>query len=193
MEESNSYCAFLGDRLIRSGPLPEVLAAAKLMEGEHELQGLLFFNNENGKQVDFDIRGSLQAMLDRARPQKAVSGRGRPKLGVESHEVTLLPRHWKWLEQQPNGISAALRKLVEKEMRTGSADAQSRARRDAVYNIMSALAGNRPNFEEAARALYSSDLDRFASLTESWPADIRKHLNSMLTDASGASGVEIHS
>ena len=44
---------------------------------------------------------------------EARRGPGRPKLGVVAREVTLLPRHWEWLEQQPNGISACLRRLVD--------------------------------------------------------------------------------
>ena len=30
-------------------------------------------------------------------------GPGRPKLGVVAREVTLLPRHWDWLNSQPGG------------------------------------------------------------------------------------------
>ena len=41
-----------------------------------------------------------------------LGGRGRPKLGAVSREVTLLPRHWEWLTAQPGGASVALRKLV---------------------------------------------------------------------------------
>ncbi|MBI3792685.1 MAG: DUF2239 family protein, partial [Gemmatimonadetes bacterium] len=32
-------------------------------------------------------------------------GPGRPKLGVVAREVTLLPRHWSWLNEQPGGAS----------------------------------------------------------------------------------------
>ncbi|MFY0534142.1 DUF2239 family protein [Nannocystis pusilla] len=45
----------------------------------------------------------------RARPRLAAeepparTGPGRPKLGVVSREVSLLPRHWEWLERQPSG------------------------------------------------------------------------------------------
>ena len=38
---------------------------------------------------------------------------GRPKLGVVAREVTLLPRHWAWLNAQPGGASVALRRLVD--------------------------------------------------------------------------------
>ena len=39
---------------------------------------------------------------------------GRPRFGVVGREVTLLPRHWEWLNAQPGGASVALRKLVER-------------------------------------------------------------------------------
>ena len=45
------------------------------------------------------------------------AGPGRPKLGVIAREVTLLPRHWDWLNSQPGGASVALRKLVEEARR----------------------------------------------------------------------------
>jgi hypothetical protein len=41
---------------------------------------------------------------------------------------------------------------------------------------MSTLAGNRPGFEEALRALYANEKERFAKLIRKWPADIRTHL-----------------
>ena len=40
---------------------------------------------------------------------------------------------------------------------------------------MNAMAGNRPGFEEATRALFAGDRDRFARLVDGWPPDIRDH------------------
>ena len=103
-------------------------------------------------------------------------GRGRPKLGVVAREVTLLPRHWEWLNAQPGGASVALRKLVDEARRaTGDKDRQ-RAARDAAYHFMSAMAGNLPNFEEASRALFGVDRRRLAALIAPWPDDIRDHI-----------------
>ena len=45
-------------------------------------------------------------------PAPPPAGPGRPKLGVISREVTLLPHDWEWLNQQPGGASVTLRKLV---------------------------------------------------------------------------------
>jgi hypothetical protein len=90
--------------------------------------------------------------------------------------VTLLPRHWDWLAAQPGGASVALRKLVEAARKQGDRADTGRARRDAAYRFMSAMAGDRPGFEEAARALFADDRDRLAWLSRDWPADIRRQL-----------------
>jgi hypothetical protein len=95
---------------------------------------------------------------------------------VVAREVTLLPRHWEWLNGQPGGASVALRKLVEQARRAnGDADRQ-RAAREAAYHFMSAMAGNLPGFEEAARALFADDRRSFAARIAAWPADIRDHI-----------------
>jgi hypothetical protein len=41
---------------------------------------------------------------------------------------------------------------------------------------MSALAGELPGFEEAARALFSAQQARFLALIDPWPQDVRTHL-----------------
>jgi hypothetical protein len=72
---------------------------------------------------------------------------------VVSREVSLLPRHWEWLEQQPNGISAALRRIVG-EASTRNPDAQrARRARDAASRVMTALAATASGFQEASRAV----------------------------------------
>ena len=103
-------------------------------------------------------------------------GRGRPKLGVVAREITLLPRHWDWLNSQPGGASVALRKLVE-EARRGSGDRDRiRSAQEAAYHFMSAIAGNLPGFEEASRALFAYDRRRFGDLIAAWPEDVRDHV-----------------
>jgi pyruvate dehydrogenase E1 component len=44
-----------------------------------------------------------------------------------------------------------------------------------VRVIMSAIAGNQPGFEEAARALFAGQEQRFGELVDAWPADVRDH------------------
>ena len=93
-----------------------------------------------------------------------------------AREVTLLPRHWEWLNSQPGGASVALRKLVEAARRANGDKDRSRAARDAAYHFMSAMAGNLPGFEEASRALFADERRRFTGLIAAWPDDIRDHI-----------------
>jgi len=54
-------------------------------------------------------------------------------------------------------------------------DAQ-RASREAAYRFMSAMAGNLPGFEEAARALFAGERTRFDELIAPWPEDVSRYL-----------------
>jgi hypothetical protein len=93
-----------------------------------------------------------------------------------SREVSLLPRHWEWLERQPTSISAALRRLVDEARRREPGKQRARAARAATGRVMAAIAGNRPGYEEASRALFARDEARFLQLIRRWPPDIRAHL-----------------
>jgi hypothetical protein len=46
---------------------------------------------------------------------------------------------------------------------------------EVAYRFMSAMAGNFPGFEEATRALFAGDSERFNSLVAPWSIDIRDH------------------
>ena len=179
----SSYSAFSGERLIAFGLLAEVLGAAKAYVDSAEEPQLLIFEDRSGRQVDFDFRGSLDEVLTRALPPPERTGPGRPKLGVVSREVSLLPRHWEWLEAQPQGISAGLRRLVEEARKQNPAEQRARKGREALSKFMTAIAGNRPNYEEATRALFASDHARFEELIADWPEDIRAHLLRVLEDS----------
>ena len=176
MTTATSYTAFAAERLVQRGSLVDVLAAIKLGHFDDRDAQLLMFENETGREVDFDLRGSLDDVLERVKMREAPKAAGRPRLGVESREVTLLPRHWAWLELQPSGASAALRRLVDGATKRADPERGSSRRRDAAYRVMAVLAGNRRGFEEAARALFADDHGRFRSLTAKWPKDIRAHL-----------------
>ncbi len=98
---------------------------------------------------------------------------GRPRLGVVSREITLLPRHWDWLNSQSGGASAAIRRLVDDaKVRLAEQDRQ-RAAKDRTYRFMSSIGGNLPGFEEATRALFANDSQAFQSHLEGWPGDVR--------------------
>jgi hypothetical protein len=183
MATVTSYSAFSGDRLIAFGSLPDVLSAAKLHVDSSEDPRLLIFEDRTGRQVDFDFSGTLEEVRARAMPPPERTGPGRPKLGVVSREVSLLPRHWEWLEDQPQGISAGLRRLVDEARKRNPGEHRARKGREAVSKFMTAIAGNRANYEEASRALFASDNARFEELTIDWPEDIRAHLLRVLEES----------
>ncbi len=108
---------------------------------------------------------------------------GRPKLGVIAREVTLLPGQWDWLDEQPGGASAALRRLVYEAKRSSQGKDRARRSQEAVYRFMTTMAGNFPGFEEALRAFYRRDHQRFGSLVERWPKDVRRHVKKLVAVA----------
>lgn len=180
--------AFEGYRRLASGGLGDVALAVKA--ATNTAGPVLVFDDRTGRVVDLDLRGTDAEVLARFAPavpdsesvEEGPRPRGRPKLGVVAREVTLLPRHWEWLNQQPGGASVALRKLVEQARRDGGDKDTRQAARDAAYRFMAAMAGDFPGFEEASRALFAGDRDRLTDLIQGWPSDVRDHINSMLDD-----------
>jgi hypothetical protein len=53
----------------------------------------------------------------------------------------------------------------------------------AAYRLMAAMAGDRPGFEQASRALFAGDRTSFAAHAASWPVDIRAHVERMARGA----------
>ena len=179
-ELSLQCTAFAGLRKLAQGALIDVALVVKAAETQ-EPDAVLVFDDATGRVLDLDLRGSTAEIVARlARPggteAEPARGRGRPKLGVVPREVTLLPRHWDWLANQPGGASVALRKLVEEARRRSGDRDRARMARDAAYHFMSTMAGNRPGFEEASRALFAGDRHRFAELIASWPPDVRDQI-----------------
>ncbi len=160
------FVVFDGARRIASGDRRDAALALKRCEAGSPLA----FDMESGAQVDFDLRGAEAEIAERyGEPER---GRGRPKLGVLAREVTLLPRHWDWLARQRGGASAALRRLVDAARAADQGATEDAAAREAAYRFLSAIAGDRPRFEGAARALFAGDLASLRALTADWPADI---------------------
>lgn len=176
MEPTATFTAFVGHHLLVTGDQPTMLRRTKAHLDANPSDPVLIFEDATGRQVDFDFRGTADDVIARASPPKPRPGPGRPKLGVVSREVTLLPRHWEWLEQQPQGASAALRRLVEDARRRDPAPAHARRARDAAAKFMWAMAGNLPHFEEATRALYADDPARLEDLMRDWPPDVRAYV-----------------
>lgn len=174
MEAAATYTAFAGTRQLAMGSLRDVLPVLKQRFDQDRSQLVLVFEVETGRQVDFDLRGSLEEVLEREAPLPS-RGPGRPKLGVTSREVSLFPRHWEWLEQQSSGISGALRRLVEHAFKSQPGKERARRIRAALSRFLSSMAGDRPHYEEATRALFNGDVATFERLVRRWPKDIQDY------------------
>jgi hypothetical protein len=189
------YTAFAGHQRIASGALTDVALRTKEVLETAGHAPVLIFDNATSRQVEIDFRGTLADVRDRLERQTAAvvkeapeaprTGPGRPKLGVVAREVTLLPRHWDWLNGQPGGASVALRKLVEEARKANEGKDRARQAQEVAYRFMSALAGDLPHFEEATRALFAGDRPRFEEQIGAWPEDVRAH-SLQLADAAFA-------
>lgn len=173
-ERTGRFVAFEGATRIAEGPWPEVSGAA-WRALDRGAAPVLVFESGTGRVADLDPREQTAAV---AAPESAK--RGRPKLGVVAREVTLLPRHWDWLAQQPGGASVALRRLVETARRDTAGAEDRRAGRDAAYRFMQAIAGDLAGFEEASRALFADDVEGLKARIEDWPVDVRDQILALL-------------
>ncbi|MEP7012705.1 MAG: DUF2239 family protein [Acidobacteriota bacterium] len=189
-----SCTAFLGTERIASGDLRAVAEAAKARIDRGDPPALLIFDDVTSQPVELDLRGTLADVLARlpvtaetpegeAEESAEARSPGRPKLGVVAREVTLLPRHWEWLGTQPGGASVTLRKLVEAARKSHVEEDRLRQRREAAYRFMTAMGGNEVGFEEAIRALFAGQREPFETSLESWPPDVRQHVQALAGDA----------
>ncbi|WP_180721303.1 DUF2239 family protein [Paraburkholderia largidicola] len=182
--------AFEGVRRLASGALKDVALAVKAAAERDGGASVLIFDDQTSRPIELDLRGSASDVLARLADQPdgetrqpeptsdepaAARGRGRPKLGVVAREVTLLPRHWEWLNGQPGGASVALRKLVDAARGASEGKDRMRQAQEAAYRFMTAMAGDLAGYEEATRALYANDAARFEAMTAAWPVDVRDH------------------
>jgi hypothetical protein len=198
----NAACtAFVGYQKILAAPAVEVglYALNQLYAGRQET--ILCFNDETGRLLDFDFSRGKKGLIDDLMQRQLASeeqqmtespittrsgfedddeiaprGRGRPKLGVVSKEVTLLPRHWEWLNAQPAGASATLRKLVEQARKASYSKSRQEQAVEAAYHFMHAIAGDLPHFEETSRVLFAYDLEKLKGLIQEWPVDVQHYL-----------------
>ncbi len=187
-DAEQAFTGFLGTRRVASGGLVEVALRLQALVDGGATEPVTLIEDATGDSVSFNLHGTpeqLRARLERrlaARAQPGEEGApakragpGRPKLGVVSREVSLLPSHWEWLGAQPGGASAILRRLVEQARRDGEAKDRARRARDAAYRFMQVMGGDLPGFEEASRALFAGDWGRLAQQLRPWSKDIREH------------------
>ena len=183
------YIAVHNKSLIAQGELTDVIKAVKadLPEAEPYL-----FDLENGKRIDIDWRGELEQVIEGLPVSllPPVKKRGRPKLGVISKEVTLLPEHWEWLGVQRGGASITLRRLIDTAMNTITPAQRRRILQDQLYTMMRVFE-DEAGFEAASRALYRLDGDGFSAAIAAWPDDLQEIYQQKFS-AIIASGNEAH-
>ena len=154
---------FLKDQVVARGTREDVVPTMLELHPLERSSDLLAFDDETGRQIDIDLRPEAEAP---PRP------RGRPALGVEAKEVTLLPRHWEWLGGQRGGASATLRKLVEDALRKGRT---AKDHHDTAYRFLNVMAGDLPQFDDAVREMYAGNKVGYDHFSYDWPPAIREH------------------
>jgi len=148
--------------IVARGAREDIVPKMRKLQPLERASDLLAFDDETGRQVDIDLRPEAQP----------APRRGRPALGVEAREVTLLPRHWEWLASQRGGESATLRKLVEEAAR---ALRTAKDNHDTAYRFLNAIAGDLPNFDNLIREMYAGNKVGYDHFSHDWPRDIRDH------------------
>ncbi len=181
------YIAFENHDLIAEGTQAEV--AVKLKRDFSKSSGtILIFSQRTGKQIDLNLSGSVREVQSRyapvnKSPEESSSKVGRPKLGVVSREVSLLPRHWEWLASQPSSASATIRKLIEDAQKRNRETDLIRLSQEAANRFMSMMAGDLVGYEDALRALYARDEKTLKANISTWPKDIRNQILKYAKDA----------
>jgi hypothetical protein len=177
--------AFAGAKKIAQGPLLEVVEKSLDYLKKHRIEDLQFFDDQTSELIEVDLRGKPEAILARLTPKdegERKVGPGRPKLGVVSREIGLLPSHWDWLAFQPGGASVTLRKLVEEAKKKNRVKDEIRRSQNATYKFMTTKAGDLPHYEEALRSLFANDRKTFDQMIKSWPKDIREHIDFLASE-----------
>ncbi len=182
------YVAFNEEKRIARGSLLEVSTAAYAHKTDNTV---VIFEESTYQSVDIDcLSGSLEDLFQRVEEfttstNKRPRPRGRPKMGVVSREVSLLPRHWEWLESQKGGISATLRRLVASARKDPEVQKQYRQTvlLEKAHRFCTIAVGDIEGFEEALRALYRRDLNGFSEAIQSWPHDIAETATQLAIEA----------
>jgi len=163
MSQPKTYTAFQGPRTLVAGAgLAEILA---VLEAAGDRRALVFD----------DATGDL--VKPGPPPPTAAPT-------FASLALRLLPRHMDWLQAQPGGASAAVRRLIDAARRSG--EGAQRQAADAAYRFISMVAGDFPGFEAATRALFAGDAAGFAAATAAWPADLGAYAGKLAQGAFAA-------
>lgn len=178
--------AFEGTLRIASGAIIDVIADVLRRLARAPDAIIQVFDDATGERIDLDwniaefhlvaqLEPPVYTPVEPVAPPKTPRRPGRPRLGVVAREVTLLPAHWSWLNSQPGGASAALRRLVDEVQRTQEIRERVRRAQEAAYRFIQLMAAELPGYDEALRALYGNDAYQFDASTMHWPEDIRNY------------------
>ncbi|WP_158970399.1 DUF2239 family protein [Paraglaciecola sp. L3A3] len=169
---SAQYLAIFQQQLLARGSLQQVVEKVKTIDPQLEP---IVIDVDTCQRIDFSWHGDTQqvlASLPLTEPSQ-VAKRGRPKLGVKSKEVTLLPRHWEWLATQRGGASATLRRLVEEAQKNPSIEEQILLKQQQLDKFMLIFLADEVGYEEASRALYRNSRVGLEAAIGSWPDEIK--------------------
>jgi hypothetical protein len=181
------YTAFENHQRIAQGTLIEIATAIKKRLGKASHGDAILFSDATGKVMEINFQGNLKTVLQRlavfqtdtknpeTKNVETQPGPGRPKLGVVSREISLLPNQWEWLASQPGGASPVLRRLVDEARRKANTEPTPAQLQEKAYRFLSVIAGDLPLYEEALRALYQSDQKKFITAMKSWPEAISSY------------------
>ena len=117
-----------------------------------------------------------------ARPRTPPAGRGRPRDHLAAATLGMAQRP----ARRRLGRAAQARRSGPARLATTRS--RTRQSQEAAYRFMVAMAGDRPGFEEATRALFAGQGDRFDQETASWPADMRDHVRGLAAPHCGDDG-----
>ena len=165
---------------IASGDLREVRREQRKesLERRQRDASILVFDGSTSLPIDIDLRGTVDDVLARlpddrrllpatedSIPHSALRGPGRPKLGVVAREITLAAAAL--------GVAgAAKRRRVGRNPQTGRGSPTQPCEQgpshpqaqEAAYRFISVMAGNAPHYEDAIRALFAGDRNRFRKI-----------------------------
>ena len=172
-KNGGTITAFQNDVKLSSGPAWEVALAVNLAtHSDGKNSRFLCFDDHTGAFIDLDLSGTDEEIVARLKPGETEQEPsmptkvGRPKLGVVSKEITLLPRHWAWLSSQSGGASATLRKLVDQARKSAGNSERASSAKGSADRFMNAMLGDQAGYEDAARALYRGDKTWFLGLQQ---------------------------
>lgn len=173
-----SLVIFDGHHLVAQGEVSAALELAYQYLKKTPDAKLHVLNAVSARAIQLDFDQSMDklkqevALQNGDPPEPARRGRGRPKLGVVSREVSLLPRHWEWLEAQSGGVSGALRRLIEQARKTP--ENQIQEARQAVEKAMQSMATDLPNYDEALVQFNRYQYLPMFELMVTWPDDVQR-------------------